>query len=52
MKRRMKMIRIPREEYLQFRKIKNIIDIDLFNKLVKGFEDIKAGRVKEFKPSR
>ena len=38
-------ITIPKEEYLQLKKLAEI-DQDLLNQLISGLEDIKAGRIK------
>ena len=43
-----KMITIPEEEYLKLRR-KAEIDEELLIKLIRGLEDIKAGRIKEWK---
>ena len=42
------MITIPKSEYLELRK-KADLDEELLVKLIRGLEDIKAGRIKEWK---
>lgn len=46
----METITIPKQEYKQLKK-KAGIDTELVKKLVRGLEDIKHGRIKEWKNS-
>ena len=46
-----KMITIPEKKYLELRK-KAKLDEELLIKLVRGLEDIKEGRIKEWKGSK
>jgi hypothetical protein len=46
----METVTIPREEY-EMLKQKSEVDEDLLISLVKGLEDIKAGRIKPWKKS-
>jgi hypothetical protein len=42
-------VTIPKEEYIELKKKAQTVD-DLLMKLIRGLEDIKAGRVKPWKP--
>ena len=44
----MKMISIPKEEYKKLKK-ESQIDFKLVNKIKRSLEDIKHGRIKEWK---
>ena len=46
-----KMITIPEKKYLELRK-KAELDDELLIKLVRGLEDIKESRIKEWKGSK
>ena len=43
----MKTITIPKEEYKRLKKLEEV-DTKLLIKIVKGLEDIKAGRIKKW----
>ena len=43
-----KMVTIPKERYIELKKRANL-DEELLIKLIRGLEDIKAGRIKEWK---
>lgn len=45
-----KMVTIPEIKYLELRR-KAELDEELLVKLIRGLEDIKAGRIKEWKKS-
>jgi len=44
----METITIPKEEYERLRKCSKV-DVEIVNKIKRGLEDIKHGRIKEWK---
>lgn len=41
-------VTIPKEEYIELKRHKEV-DEELIKKLIKSLEDVKAGRIKEWK---
>lgn len=46
---RIRMIKIPEQEYRELKRLKSMIDVDLYNQLVRSLDDIKHGRVKQLR---